>query len=129
VVFEVIARLDAQEGQVETAVGECNGEVRRVVARDRHLDLLQLVVQQLHRRRQPVHLVPGLEADGERLPFGLRGSACGFDRGVGVHQHEPGVLEKGRARGGQLDTAHAAREQLDPDVRLEVADLPAQRRL
>ena len=75
-VLEVVAGLDAKEGQIEPAAGECFGEVRRVVAGDRDLDVLQLVVQHLHRGRQPVHLVPGLEADGERLPFGLRGSAC-----------------------------------------------------
>ena len=39
------------------------------------------------------------------------------------------MVEKGFARGGQLDTVHAARQQLDPDLIFEVADLPAERRL
>jgi hypothetical protein len=31
-----------------------------------------------------------------------------------VHQREPGVLEKGFARRGELDAVDAARQQLDP---------------
>ncbi len=125
-VLEVIAGLDAQKGQIEPAACERLGEVWRVVARDRHLDLLQLVVQHLHHRRQPVHLVPRLETDGECLAPGLGRSACHFYRGVDVHQHKARLVEKDLARGRWLDAAHATRQQLHPDVRLEVADLAAQ---
>ena len=60
---------------------------------------------------------------------GLRGPARRFDRGVDLHQRQPGVVEKGLAGSGQLDAVHAARQQLDADLMFEVADLPAQRGL
>ena len=63
------------------------------------------------------------------FPFGLRRSSCRFGHGVDVHQRKTGVLEKGLARVGQLDAANTPREQVNPDVSLEVADLPAQGRL
>ena len=126
---EVIARLHAQEGQVQPAAGERFGEIRRIVAGDRDLDVLQFVAQHMHRPRQPVHLVPGLEADGERLPCRLRRPACRFDRGIDLHQRQAGVVEKGLARGGQLDAVNAARQQLGPDPVLQIANLPAQRGL
>ena len=129
VVLEVVARLDAQEGQVEPAAGERFGEVRRIVAGDRDLDVLQFVAQHMHGPRQPVHLVPGLEADGERLSCRLRGPARRFDRGIDLHQRQPGMVEKGLARGGQFDAVHAAAQQLDADLVFEIADLPAERRL
>src|SRR5580693_3553479 len=39
------------------------------------------------------------------------------------------MIEKGLARGGQLDAMNAARQQFGPDLVLQVANLPAQRRL
>jgi NAD(P)-dependent dehydrogenase (short-subunit alcohol dehydrogenase family) len=44
VVCEVVARLCAQEGQVQPAAGERVGQIRRVVAGDRDLNVLQFVV-------------------------------------------------------------------------------------
>jgi hypothetical protein len=126
---EVVGRLHAQESQAQPAAGERFGEIRRVVAGDRDLDVLQFVVQHMHRLRQPVHLVPGLEADGERLPCRLRRPACRFDRGIDMHQRQAGVVEEGFARSGQLDAMNAARQLLDPDLIFQVPDLPAQRRL
>src|SRR6202043_1429465 len=40
-----------------------------------------------------------------------------------------GMVEKGLACGGQLDAMNAASQQLGPDLVLQVANLPAQRRL
>ncbi len=76
--------------------------------------------------RQPVHLVAGLEADGEGLSGRLCGPARCFDRGIDLRQGEPGMVEKGFACGGQLDATNAARQQLGPDLVLQVANLPAQ---
>ena len=59
----------------------------------------------------------------------LRCPAGRVDRGVDLHQRQAGVVEKGFARGGQLDAVNAARQQLDPDLIFQVADLPAERRL
>src|SRR6185436_7124290 len=83
----------------------------------------------MRRLRQPVHLVPGLEADRERLSCRLRRPACRFDRGIDLHQRQAGVVEKGLARSGQLDAMNAARQQLGPDLVLQIANLPAERGL
>src|SRR5439155_24832231 len=74
-------------------------------------------------------LVPGLEADGEPLLCRLRRPACRFDRSIDLHQRQAGVVEKGLARSGQLDAMNAARQQLGPDLVLQIANLPAQRGL
>jgi len=74
------------KGHIEPAADERLSEVRRIVARDRDLDVLQLVAQHMHGPRQPVYLVTGLEADGERLLCRMRRPACRFDRGIGLHQ-------------------------------------------
>ena len=94
-VLEVVARLDAQEGQVQPAAGQRAGEVGGVVADDRDLDVREFVPQHPHCRRQPIHLVPGLEADGEGFPSRLRSPAGGFARGFDMHQRQAGVVEKG----------------------------------
>src|SRR5882672_377564 len=83
----------------------------------------------MHGPGQPVHLVTGLEADGERLSCRLCGPARRFHCGIDLRQRQPGMVEKGLARGGQLDAMNAARQQLGPDLVLQVANLPAQRRL
>src|SRR6266403_4659534 len=93
------------------------------------MDVLQLVAQQVHALRQSIHLVTGLEADGERLSCRLCGPARRFHCGIDLRQRQPGMVEKGLARGGQLDATNAARQQLGPDLVLQVANLPAQRRL
>src|SRR6185369_8342023 len=63
------------------------------------------------------------------LPRRLRRPACRFDRGVDLHQRQAGVVEKGLARSGQLGAMNAARQQLGPDLVLQIANLPAQRGL
>jgi hypothetical protein len=83
----------------------------------------------MHCPRQPVHLVPGLEADGERLSCRLRRLACCFDRGIDLHQRQAGVVEKDLARSGQLHAAGSAAQQFDPDLVFQIPNLPAQRRL
>ena len=83
----------------------------------------------MHGPRQPVHLVTGLEADGERLSCRLSGPARRFHRGIDLRQRQPGVVEKGLACGGQFDAVHAAAHQLDADLVFEIADLAAERRL
>src|SRR6185312_4690364 len=83
----------------------------------------------MHRTRQPVYLVSGLEADGERLPCRLRRSACRFDRGIDLHQRQPCMVEKGPTGGGQFDAVHTAAHQLDANLVFEIADLAAEGRL
>src|SRR4051812_33289258 len=69
----------------------------------------------------------GQEADRERRLLRLRRAArrlaCGFD----LEQCQPGMIEKGAAGCGELDAACTALQQLDADLELQIADLPAQR--
>jgi hypothetical protein len=59
----------------------------------------------------------------------VRRPARRFHRGIDLHQRQAGMVEKGLARSGQLDAVHAARQQLGPDLVLQIANLPAQRGL
>ena len=55
---------------------------------------------------------------------------CGrFHRGVDLRQRQPGMVEKGLPCGGQLDAVNAAGQKLDADLVLQIADMPAERRL
>jgi hypothetical protein len=110
VVPEIVARLHPHEGHVQPAARERFGEIRRIVTGDLDLDVRHFIAQHMHRLRQPVNLVPGLEADGERLPCRLRRPPCRFDRDIDLHQRQAGVIEKGFARSGQLDAMKAARQ-------------------
>ena len=59
------ARRRGPDGMKATSIrprGERFGKVRRIGAGDHDLDIRQLVVQHMHCPRQPVPLVPGLEA-------------------------------------------------------------------
>ena len=80
-------------------------------------------------RGSQLHLVTGLEADGERLSCRLCGPARRFHRGIDLHQRQPRMIEEGPAGIGQLDAARAADKQLRADFIFEVPDLTAQRRL
>jgi hypothetical protein len=62
----------------------------------------------MHGTRQPIHLVTGLEADGERLSSRLCSPARHFHRRIDLRQCQPGLVEKGLACGGQFDAVHAA---------------------
>jgi len=79
--------------------------------------------------RQPVDLLPGLEAHGESRLDRLRGSPRCLSGGLGLRERQPRIVEKDPPGGGQFDAMHAAAHQLNADVVFEVADLPAQRRL
>ena len=125
-VTQVEGGLDPHKGHVESAADERLSEVRRIVARDRDLDVLQLVTQHMHGPRQPVHLMTGLEADGERLLLRLRCFARRLDRGIDLYQRQAGVVEKGLASSGELDAMNAARQQLGPNLVLQFANLPAE---
>ncbi len=109
-VAQVEGRLDAKEGHVEPAADERLGEIRRITARDRDLDAVQLIAKHMHRPRQPVHLVPGLKADGESLFCGLCRPARRFHPGIDLHQRQPDVVEEGFACGGHHDAMNAARQ-------------------
>ncbi len=77
----------------------------------------------MHGPRQPVHLVTGLEADGECFSCRLCGPACSFHGGIDLRQREAGMVQKDLPRGGQLDAVNAARQQFGPDLVLQISDL------
>ena len=114
-VAQIEGRLDTQEGHVEPAADQRFGEVRRIVARDRDLDALQLIAQHMHGARQPVHLVTGLEADGERLSCRLCGPARRFHRGIELTAAGRAFLDHARLALTQAETAaEAARRAAQP---------------
>jgi hypothetical protein len=53
--------------------------------------------------------VTGLEANGERLSWRLRGPSRSFYRGIDLRRRQPCMVEKGLTCGGQLDAMNAAR--------------------
>src|SRR3954467_3443393 len=71
----------------------------------------------------------GEETDRERRPLRLRRAARCLASGLDLQQCQAGMVEKGAAGRGWLDTTRAALQQLDADLQLKIADLPAQRRL
>ena len=80
----------------------------------------------MHGTRQPRHLMTSLEADGERLFSRLCGPVCRFHGGIDLRQRETGMLEKCLTCSGQLDAMNTTRQQVSPDLVLQVAHLPAE---
>ena len=107
-VFQIEVRLDTEKGDVEPATNERIGEVRGITTGDLDLDVVQLIAQDLHGLRQPIHFVPGLEADGEGLPGRLRRPTGGLTCRIGLRQRQPRMIEKGPSRRSQLDPARTA---------------------
>src|ERR1700674_4748552 len=83
----------------------------------------------MHGPRQPVHLVTGLEADGERLSCRLCGPARRFYCGIDLRQRQPGLVEEDTASGREFDAPHAPDHKLSANLVLEIPHLPAQGRL
>ena len=96
----VRGQLDMAFLRVEPAADERLGEVRRIVARYRDLDVLQLVAQHMHGPRQPVYLVTGLETDGERLSCRQCGPARRFRGCLCLSNRQPSMVEEGAPSGG-----------------------------
>jgi hypothetical protein len=59
----------------------------------------------------------------------MRCPPSGFGGRLRLSQRQPSVLEKSAAGRRQFDPASAARQQLNPDLDLEIADLPTERGL
>ena len=124
-VTQVKGRLDAQERHIKPTADERLGEVRRIVTRDRDLDVPQLVAKHMHGWPQPVHLVTGLEADGECLSCRLCSPTRRVRGGVDLRQRQSGMVKKGLACSSQFDAVDAADEQLLTDLIFKIPDLTA----
>ena len=122
-------RLPPEERRVQLTLHQPAGQLRRWLAGEGDFGRRLLLVQDVKCIRQPHHLLSGQEADRERLLLRQGGAACRFARGFDLEQCQPGMIEKGAAGCGELDAARAALQQLDADLQLQIADLPAQRRL
>src|SRR5882724_3496989 len=128
-VFEIGFLFPAEESDIKLPALQVVCERCRMVARNPDFDIEQFVAKDTCSPRQPIDFLPGLEADGESRFDTLRRTPRRFHRGIRLRQRQPRMVEKGLACGGQLDAVNAARQQLRPDLVLQVANLPAQRRL
>ena len=119
-VVEVEARLGAQEGEVELAARERIGEIRRIVARHRDVDVRQFVAQQRASPRgsqviscpvrKPSAKDAAWPAAPRAAPLRSPASTCG--------SAEPRVIEKRASRRRQFDAARAAAQQVGRRPRL-----------
>jgi hypothetical protein len=78
---------------------------------------------------QPYDLLSCEKADCKHWLLGLFGATSGFSGRFDLQQRQPRVIEKDPAGRGQRNAARAAFKQFDPDLQLQVANLPAQRGL
>jgi hypothetical protein len=79
----------------------------------------------VHGLGQPIHLLPGEEAEREARLGGLGRPACGKSGSLDLRQRQPRVIEKSAACRRQLDALRATDEKLCADFIFEIADLPA----
>jgi len=80
----------------------------------------------MHARRQPVHLVPVWKPIANVFFAGCAALPRRFHGAIDLRQRQPGVIEKGLAAAVSSTPLNAARQQLGPDLVLQVANLPAQ---
>ena len=83
----------------------------------------------MHGVGQPVHLLPGEEAEREGWLGGLSRPPGRFHRRLRLSQRHSGVIEERPSRSGEFDAAGATRQELRADFVLQIADLAAERRL
>src|SRR5437660_9928456 len=124
-----VSLLWPEEGRVQLPCGETIGELRRMLAGDRDLDLGQFLAKNLHRGRQPLRLAPAEEPQRQGPFLGVSSAPSARCGSFDLRQRQPGVIEKHLARSGQFDTARAASHELGSDLGLQLAHLTAQRRL
>jgi hypothetical protein len=123
---EVRIRFVAQEGNVDPALFQVLGERHRKPARHLDLDIGQFVAKDPGRGREPSCFLFGEKPDGENRLSRPGGAAGRLHSGFGLRQRQTSVIKKGPAGRRQFDAAHAASEQRNADLVLEVADLAAE---
>src|SRR6266436_8734 len=128
-VFKIGLLFPAEESDIEFSALEVVCQHCRMVARNSDFDIEQFVSKDGCGTRQPVDLLPGLEAHGESRLDTLGGSPRCLCGSLGLSKRQPRMVEKGPSGGGQFDTAHAAAHKLDADLIFESADLATEGRL
>src|SRR4030081_1025612 len=103
-VFEIGLLFPAEESNIKFSALEVVGKHRRMVARDSDFDIEQFVAKNGRGARQPLGLLPGLEAHGESRLQGLRGAPSCLPGRLGLGKRQPRVVEKG-APGGRVRAA------------------------
>src|SRR6266567_9015073 len=122
-VFEIGLLLPAEKSDIKFSPLELVCKHCRMVARNPDFDIEQLVAKNGCGTRQPLDLLPGLEAHGESRLDRQRGSPRCLCGRLGLSQRQPRMVEKGPSGGGQFDAVHAAAHELDADLVFEIADL------
>ena len=128
-----IANLHAahahQQGDMQAAVAQATQHFlgRQIMQLHPHpgaftLELSQHARQQLHRQRRRI-------ADADLPAFTVGNRLGAAHRLLQACQHRPRLAQQLPARLGQTQRPGAVLKQCQPKVRLQVADLPAQRRL
>jgi len=75
-----------------------------------HIDMGQLVAQDMHGLGQPIHFLAGEKAEGKARLLRVRCAPRGLASRLDLRQHQPRVIEKRLPGRGQLDAMHAARQ-------------------
>jgi hypothetical protein len=121
--------LDPEKAEVDLATLQRIGDTGRIEAHHLEFDAQQVLAQHLGNAREPVHLLAVREADSKDRLLRTGGTSCCRDRLGRLAKRQAGMIEKGAAGGRQLDAARAADEELRTHLMLEIAQLPAERRL
>src|SRR5438067_6514992 len=116
-------RFWSEEGYVELAPHKSTREVRRILAGDDDLYIGELVSKEADSFGQPIYLVSGQEAQSERRLGGLSGAPGRFAGSIDLSQRQSCMVEKDSTRGGQLDAASTANDQLSADLVFKIPDL------
>src|SRR5260370_5689274 len=83
----------------------------------------------MHYCGQPFRLAPAKKPERQSPCRGISGRARRSAGRLDLRERQPRVVEKRPTCGRQFDPTRAAYQELDADLRFEVADLPAQRGL
>src|SRR5258706_6626540 len=120
-----IGRLSfwSEEGHVELAPHQSTREIRGILAGDGDLNIREFLSKEADRFRQPVDLLSGQEAQSERRLGGLSDAPGRFAGSIDLSQRQSCMVEKDATRGGQLDAARTANQQVSADLVFKIPDL------
>jgi hypothetical protein len=126
---QVVDQRRAAEGGVDGALAQAADQ-----ARDRHLLGAEghpgmAVPEHAHQGRHQVVGQRGEEPDPQFALLAASRATHGLDRTLGLREHRPRLAEQHGADVGELDSTGAPLEQLDPELRLQRADLLGERLL
>ena len=125
-----VGRCAVQDADVDALVAEGVDLLARIHLEEREPDVRLVHPEEAEHVGEDARPGRGLdEADAEPPRLAARGALRGAHATLGLREREPRLGEKGVAGGRELDAACMAFEERRADLALQVADLPAQRRL